>query len=435
MLTTFAVLTSLAEANNLKSDNLKRTLDAAKVRNAKPADKGLSDGGGLLLAVSPTGGRVWRYRFRQAGTSKVLTIGSYPDISLADARNAHRAARWLVERGEAPLAYIEREIARVEAEKRARDMGTVTKVIEEWFKATDNTLAARTQMHRRAMVGKYITSKLGEKPISDVTRKELVLLLTELDASKPETAKHVRGYLKQIFEFAMDRELIQGSPLPPAKILVQHNSRRIVPRKALPLHRLGDFLKALHEAPDSDPLTKLALKLLILTWCRTSEIIAARWQEFDLPRGVWVIPADRMKGGEPHTIYLSSQALALLDEIKQHSEGRKFLFPNRRRPDDHMSRMTLTNWRRRFGFHNEMDVHGFRAVASTWANESGKYRPDVIEVALAHKEQDRVRAAYNRATFVKELSQLWQDWADLCDTKKAAALAENVVSAEFGRAA
>ena len=118
-----------------------------------------------------------------------------------------------------------------------------------------------------------------------------------------------------------------------------------------------------------------------------------------------------MKGGEPHTIYLSSQALALLDEIKQHSEGRKFLFPNRRRPDDHMSRMTLTNWRRRFGFHNEMDVHGFRAVASTWANESGKYRPDVIEVALAHKEQDRVRAAYNRATFVKELSQLWQDWA------------------------
>lgn len=348
---------------------------------------------------------------------------------------AHRAARWLVERGEAPLAYIDDTIARLEAEQRAREMGTVQKVAEEWIKVTDTALSPRTRKHRKAMVDKYMIAKLGEKSIADVSRKELVTLLTALDAEKPETAKHVRGYFKQMFEFAVDRELIHGSPLPPAKVLVNNNSRRVTPRRALPLHRMGEFLKTLNDAPDSDPLTKLALKLLILTWSRTSEAIGARWSEFDLERGVWVVPAERMKAKEAHTVYLSKQALAVLEEAKKYSAGREFVFPNRRRPDDHMNRMTLTNWRKRWGFDADMEIHGFRAVASTWANESGRYRGDVIEVALAHKEQDRVRAAYNRAAFADELRTLWQDWADLCDQQETAARAENVVVADFGKAA
>lgn len=437
MTTAISVLTSLATANNLTSDSFARSLSAVKVRNAKPgADTDmLADGGGLLLAISPAGSRVWRYRFRLAGKQQTLTIGSYPEISLETARVAHRAARWLVERGEAPLTFVEREISRIEAEQAALAMGTFNKVADEWIKVTDTALAPRTRKHRKAMVDKYIVPKLDGKPIDTVTRKELAALLSELDAEKPETAKHVRGYLKQIFEFAMDRELVQGSPIPPAKILVKNNSRRVTPRKALPLHRMGEFIRAINDAPDSDPLTKLAFKLLILSWSRTSEIVGARWSEFDLQRGIWVVPAERMKGGEPHTVYLSRQALAVMDELKRHSEGREFVFTNRRRPDDHMSRMTLTNWRRRWGFQDEMDVHGLRAVASTWANESGRYRPDVIETALAHKELDRIRASYNRAKFANELRQLWQDWADLCDLKEAAARAENVVSADFGKVA
>lgn len=436
-MTPIAILTTLADANNLNADNFARSLSAVKVRNSKPSQEAviLSDGGGLLLAISPAGSRVWRYRFRLSNKQQTLTIGSYPEISLEQARKAHRAARWLVERGDAPLAYIEAEISRIEAERRAKELGTVEKVLSDWINTTDKALAPTTRKHRKAMVDKYIVPKLGAKPIGEVTRKELTTLLTNLDSEKPETAKHVRGYLKQAFEFAIDRELVQGSPMPPAKVLVHNNSRRVTPRKALPLHKIGEFLKTLSDAPDSDPLTKLALKLLILTWSRTSEAVGARWSEIDFTRGIWVIPADRMKAKETHTVYLSDQAVAVLEEAKKHSEGREFVFTNRRRPDDHMNRMTLTNWRKRWGFAAEMEIHGFRAVVSTWANESGKYRPDVIEVALAHKESDRVRAAYNRAEFMNELRQLWQDWADLCDSKEAAARADNVITPEFSRAA
>lgn len=436
-MTPISILTTLADANNLTADNFARSLSAVKVRNAKAAAEVvmLADGGGLLLAVSPAGSRVWRYRFRLAGKQQILTIGTFPEVSLEQARKAHRAARWLVERGEAPLAYIDDTIARLEAERLAVAMGTVEKVAEKWMSETITDLAPQTQKHRKAMVAKYIVAKLGAKPIADVKRKELGNLLTSLYAEKPETAKQVRGYLKRIFESAVEEGLIHGSPLPSTKAMTNNKKRCVTHRKALPLHRMGEFLKTLNDAPDSDPLTKLALKLLILTWSRTSEAVGARWSEFDLERGVWVVPAGRMKAKEPHTVHLSKQALAVLEEAKKYSAGREFVFPNRRRPDDHMNRMTLTNWRKRWGFDADMEIHGFRAVASTWANESGRYRGDVIEVALAHSEKDLIRAAYNRAQFIGELRTLWQDWADLCDQQETAARAENVVVADFGKAA
>ena len=155
------------------------------------------------------------------------------------------------------------------------------------------------------------------------------------------------------------------------------------------------------------------------------EVTGARWEEFDMEAGTWVIPAERMKGREEHRVFLSRQAVTLLRELGPKTIGP--VFPNRRHPAQSMHRMTLTNWRKRWGFADVMEVHGLRAMASTWANEAGKYRPDVIEVALAHKEGDRVRAAYNRAQFGEELRALWQEWADLCDEKVALTRSVNVV--------
>jgi integrase len=433
METAITILTALADTNNLTSDSKAHSLSAAKVRNAKASGKAvmLADGGGLLLAVSPAGSRVWRYRFRLGG-QQTLTIGSYPEISLEQARTAHRAARWLVERGDAPLDYIEREQARLEAARLAAENNTVRKVLADWLTSTGSGLRQSTRKHRKAMVEQNLLPSLGDKKISAVTRKDLVVLLTTLDTEKPVTAKHLRGYIKQVFEYAINHELIQGSPLPPANILTK---RKALPRKAMPLNKVGEFLKVLDSATESDPLTKLAMKLLVLTWSRTSEVVAARWAEVDLVAGTWTIPASRMKADEVHTIYLSNQAREVLVELKRHSWGREFLFPNRRRPDSHMSRMTLTSWRKRWGFSDAMDIHGFRSVGSTWANESGKYRPDVIEVALAHKESDRIRAAYNRAQFIGALRGLWQDWADTLDEKLAVAKADNVVVADFSKVA
>lgn len=436
MLSPISILLTAAETNGLHADSFPRVLSAAGVKNLKASDKPakFADGGGLVLYVPPTGAKTWRYRFRLAGKEQTLTLGGYPEVALADARKAHRAARWLVERSESPLAYVASENERIEAEKLAAEFNTFGAVAAKWLEATKDSIKATTAKHRQAMLDKYVLPELKDMPIIEISRKTLAGLLAKIDQTTPETAKHCRIYIKQAFDFALDHELVQGNPTPQAKVLVNQTSRKAVARKALPLNRIGEFLKTLADAPDSDPLTKAALKLVVLAWCRTSEVTGARWSEFDLDGAVWVIPADRMKANEQHTVYLSRQVVATLEELKKLSWG-EYVFPNKRDPQRPMCRMTLTSWRKRWGFQDEMEIHGLRAVASTWANESGKYRPDVVEVALAHKEQDRTRAAYNRAKFTDELRAMWQDWADLCDEKEAAARADNVVTAEFGRAA
>jgi len=423
--TPLAILLDLSEESRLTSDDFTRTLSAAKVRATKPgaAPTKFADGGGLTLHIPPSGAKVWRYRYRYryrlGGKEQILMVGAYSDVSLEHARIAHRAARWLVARGIHPLSYAEQEAKRRAAEAQAFDEHTFRAIAEKWQQATAANLAPRTVEHRRAMIDKHVIPTIGAKSISAITRKELHSMLTELDQLAPVTARHCRGYIQQIFEYAEDAELVDANPTPRARALVNATKRSEVPRKALPLNRLGEFLKTLDDAPETDPTTKAALRLLVLTWCRTSEVTGARWEEFDLQAGTWVIPAERMKGREAHRVFLSRQAVTLLRELGSKADGT--VFPNRRHPSQPMHRMTLTNWRKRWGFADVMEVHGLRAKASTWATESGKYRPDVIEVALAHKEADRVRAAYNRARFGDELRVLWQDWADLCDEKVAAA--------------
>ena len=426
--TAFAILAELATKQAIPSDTIPRTLSSAKVKNAAANDAALQlpDGGGLLLFVSPSGSKAWRYRFRLDGKGQTLTIGNYPEVGLADARTAHRAARWLVERGTHPLAYIEAEKQRLDAEMLQATIGTFRAVWEQFDQATRANLAPSTVKHRQAHLNKYILPKIGDKRIREINRGELASLLSEIDRDKPETAKFCRIYIKQVLDLAVDRDLIPGNPTPKLSTLMNHSGRKATPRKAMATSQLGRFLVELGNAADTDPLTKSAMLLLLLTWARTAEIVGAEWVEFDLDAAVWRIPAGRMKARELHTVYLSNQTVALLRDLALLSHGR-YLFPNRRRPGEaHMSRTTLTQWRNRFGFH-EADIHGFRAVASTWANESGKHRPDVIEVALAHKEADRIRAAYNRAEFVAELRTLWQEWADFLDEKEAVERGANVV--------
>jgi integrase len=268
------------------------------------------------------------------------------------------------------------------------------------------------------MIERHLLPVLGDIPVAGIDRHRLRDLLVSLDATTPETAKQCRSYLNQVFSWCVEYDLVSGNPTPQSRILRNFHTRTVTPRKALDLRQLGAFLKAVN-AETTDALTRAAMNLLILTWCRTSEIVGAAWSEFDLEAGVWRIPATRMKAKEAHTVYLSTQAVALLRNLQLLTPG-TYLFPNRRRPDTHMSRTTLTNWRKRHGYASEMQIHGLRAVASTWANESGRYRKEVIEVALAHRETDLVRAAYNRATFTGELTTMWQDWADMCEQEERA---------------
>ena len=423
-----------AENPQTANDAFPRHLHDLSIRGVKAGSKPqhYPDGGGLTLYVPPTGAKVWRYRYRIGSAPGTLTIGAYPEVGIADARMAHRGARWLVERGIAPLQFIRDEDARLKADEKRAQANTFEAVAKNWMAHTKRALAASTSKHREAMLAKHVMPELGSRALTDITRKDLVALLRTIDAKTPETAKHCRIYINQVFDWAVAEDLIAGNPTPHAKEvqLRRVNARAVTPRKALPVGRIGAFVKTIKDASETEPATKNALQLVLLTWCRTSEVIGAKWCEFNLEAGVWTIPAERMKGGEPHTVHLSDQASRMLREMHARESNSEFVFPNKHKASRHMNRMTLTNWRQRHGFSEIMQVHGLRATASTWANESGRHRSDVIEAALAHRETDRIRAAYNRAQFADELRALWQEWADFCGKCEAIARAENVVALE-----
>ncbi|MER2514170.1 MAG: integrase arm-type DNA-binding domain-containing protein [Nitrosomonas ureae] len=416
-MTTLQALIDLAEQHKLTTDAFARSLSAVKVRSVKAAGQH-ADGGGLVLHVAESGAKSWRYRFRLQDKGQTLTLGNFPEVSLERARIAHRAARLLVAQGVHPGRWVDGLAeAKADAERVAAE-GSFRAVAEKWMNATGGELSATTVKHRKAMIEKHVMPTLAARNVAEITRKELHALLTAIDQEAPVTARHCRGYIKQIFEYAEDHELIDADPTPRARVLVRAASRRVVPRKALAMSRIGEFLRVLEDAPETDPLTKGALRLLVLTWCRTSEVTGARWEEFDLDAGIWTIPASRMKAREEHRVMLSRQAVELLLSLGPKAGGP--VFPNRRKPNECMHRMTLTAWRKRWGFADVMEIHGLRAMASTWANEQG-HRPDAIEAGLAHKEKDRVRAAYNRAEFFDQQRAMWQSWADVLDDKQKAA--------------
>lgn len=431
-MSTLSVLLQLAAREGLHDDTFARQLSAARVKTIKPgaAPQKLADGGGLTLHVAPTGAKAWQYRFRLEGREQTLTIGQFPSVALEEARRAHRAARWLVERGTHPGHFAKAEIARQEADARRAELNTFRAVSEQWLAASAAGVRPSTQANRAGMLANHVWPVLGALPLDGITRKAIVGLIDQIAQSAPVSAARCLMLVRQVFDFAVAHELVDASPVPGmaavGKAVPAVGKRTVEPRKALPMGEVGRFLAAIDDAQDSDVLTKAALRLLALTWCRTQEVTGARWGEFDLDAAWWVVPAARMKAGAAHTVYLSAQAVALLRELRLESHG-EYLFPNRRHPDQPMGRTTLTEWRKRHGFAGLMEIHGLRATASTWANDAG-HRPDAIEAALAHKEADRVRAAYNRTTYESQRRELAQAWADELDRRLAMHRAGNVVA-------
>lgn len=420
-----AALTALAEEHRLaESDTIKRKLTDRAAKSAKPPEPGanplkLADGGGLILFIPATGQKVWHYRYTIAGKERVATLGGYPEVSLAVARSMHRAARWLVERGEHPLEYIERK--EKEAQEAAAGAKTLRAVCHEWLAATDSSIAKTSRDGRRAMLRDYVMLEHGDTAIAQISRKTLVGLLTALDAKVPVTAQHCRRHLNMLFEYACNHELVPGNPVPGANILVHNRRRKVVPRKAMQLQDVPDFLATLAAATETHPLTKLAFRLLVLTWCRTAEVIGARWDELDLEHANWTIPAPRMKNRIEHCIRLPRQAVELLREAEKWKDPRNpdYVFPSRR-GSGHMSRTTLHQWLERWGYSKDADVHGFRAVARTWAAATNA-APDVVcEYALAHQPKSPTQAAYDREKHAGALRKLWQSWADEIDVREAA---------------
>ena len=385
-------------------------LTDVQCRKAKPGarPRKLSDGGGLHLLVDPRGGCYWRMAYRFGGKQKTLALGAYPAVPLADARAARDAAKRQLSAG------IDPSQARKD-EKRAAKLSadnTVEALAREWHANQKDGWTPGYARHVIVRLEADVFPAIGSRPIAEIEAPELLDVLRRVEARGAlDIAKRLRQTVGQVFRYAIATGRARRDPAADLKGALKSAGRQ-QHHRAMPREELPGFLRAL-SAYDGEPRTRLALRLMTLTFVRTGELRAARWEEFDLEAGEWRIPAERMKMRTPHIVPLSRQAIEVLKELRPLAGNSPFLFPSKG-AEGLMSNNTMLYALYRMGYHGRATVHGFRAVASTLLNEMG-FHHDWIERQLAHDERNKVRAAYNHAQYLAERRRMMQHWADYLD--------------------
>jgi len=378
---------------------------SAKAR-AKPYK--MFDGEGLLLFVTPSGSKLWRLKYRFGGKEKLLTLGRYPAISLADARALKFEARKLLAQGIDPGAA--KQASKEKAVEEALTFGAVT---EEWFAKRQSALAPATIRNIRYRLDNFLLPALGKTPIKTIMPRQILEPLRKVEDMVPHTARRSLQICGQIFRYAVASGYVDSDPTRDlrgalATETVTHQASITEPKA------VGALLRAIWDY-DGRPVTALALRLLSLVFVRPGELRHAEWSEFDPDTAEWRIPAARMKMRQQHIVPLSKQALTVLDELRPFTGKGKLLFPSERSVLRPMSENTLNAALRRMGYaKEEMCSHGFRSMASTLLNEQGWNR-DAIERQLAHSERNSVRAAYNYAELLPERRKMMQAYADYLD--------------------
>ncbi|AZL16457.1 DUF4102 domain-containing protein [Rickettsiales endosymbiont of Stachyamoeba lipophora] len=383
------------------------SLNDITIKHAKPLEKQyrLADGKGLCLLVKPTGSKYWRFRYRFGGKEKEISFGVYPETSLKEARDKCDKTRKLIRANLDPSVVKKEE----KIQQQLDTENSLELIAREWHNNQKNSWAERHANYVLRRLEADIFPKLGFKSINTVTPPELLLVLRDIEKRGAiDIAKRALQTCGQIFRYAVATGRAERDISSDLRGALQTRKKEHYSR--LEAKELPEFLEKL-ALYDGDLQTKLALKLLILTFVRTGELRGARWEEIDLEKKEWRIPAERMKMREPHIVPLSNQAIDIIQELKLISGYREHLFTNRNKPLSFISENTLLYAMYRMGYHSRATPHGFRATASTILNEHG-FRPDIIERQLAHAERNKVRASYNHAQYLPERREMMQWWAD-----------------------
>jgi integrase len=385
-------------------------LTAVEVRNAKPRGKPykLFDGAGLYLEVTPNGARYWRLKYRFGGKEKRLALGVYPRVSIAEARERRDGAHRLLRDGGDPSAL--KQAAKREAKL---SEGSAFRIVaEEWIsKQRSRWQPGHAEAVARSL-DMNIFPELGHRPIEEIEAPELRAVLQKIEnRGAHEVRQRVQQRVGAVFRYGIATGRCLRNPAPDLR--GAFTSPRVRHYSALNEKELPEFLAKL-DAYDGEPVTKFALRLLLLTFVRTGELRAAEWAEFDEDSAEWRIPAARMKMRDVHVVPLSRQALLLLKKLKPLTGAARFVFPHWTNPARCMSENTILGALYRMGYHGRATGHGFRGTASTILNEMG-FAPDCIERQLAHAERNKVRAAYNHAQYLPERRRMMQRWPDTLD--------------------
>jgi integrase len=398
-------------------------LTAFAIQNAKPRGEPymLTDGNGLHLEVTPSGSKLWRLRYRFGGKQNRISLGVYPDVSLAAARDKRDEARKLLANGKDPSQ--QRKQDRLTAAVASRN--TFRAVAEEVLATLAESNAAERTMEKVRWLLLDLAAPLANRPVADVTPAEVLALLRKVEKSgRRETAKRLQATIGRVFRLAV---ATLRAPADPTYALRGALAAPLVTHRAAITDevKLGALMSAIDEY-DGWPTIRAALLLTALTMTRPGEIRLMRRSEIIWPSSTWRIPAERMKMRRPHEVPLSKQALSILRDIWPLSEGHELVLSSIRSWRRPLSDNAMNSALRRMGYgKEEMCAHGFRSSASTILNERGFDR-DVIEAALAHQDEDQVRKAYNRSRYWPQRVKLLQDWADLLDEFRRIAVTRNV---------
>jgi integrase len=386
-------------------------LTDVKCRTAKGQinPRKLSDGGGLHLLVNADGAKYWRLAYRWHGKQRTLALGVYPAVGLMEARAARDDAKRSLATNVDP-SQVKRE--RKRAAKVATG-NTFEAVAREWH---ENWKNARTPYYAGQILRRLeadVFPMIGRRPIAELEPTELLDMLRKVEKrGVNETARRLKQLVGQIFRFAIVTGRAKRDPSADLKDALratggpQHH-------RAMPLPELPAFLQKL-EIYSGEQQTKLALKLVTLTFLRTTELRAGKWNELEDLDGnsaQWRIPAERMKMRLEHLVPLSRQAIAVLRQLRALSGSSPNIFPSPGR-EGCMSSNTMLYALYRMGYHSRATTHGFRGLASTILNESNLFNRDWIERQLAHVERNEVRRAYNAAEWMPDRRRMMQWWAD-----------------------
>ncbi|MGH1375237.1 MAG: tyrosine-type recombinase/integrase [Alphaproteobacteria bacterium] len=384
-----------------------------KCKSAKPTEKPykLFDGQGLYLDVRANGSKYWRLKYRINNKEKLLALGVYPEISLADAREKRREARKMIDGGIDPSQ--DRKKKKILSLENAEN--TFEVIAREWHENNKSKWSERYAEGIMTRLETYIFPEIGSYPITEIEPPVLLQTIRKIE-NRPaiEIAKRQLQKCGEVFRYAIATGKAVRDPSSDIKGALKPQKKGHY--AALDVKDLPEFLHVL-ERNDARLYrnTMNAIKLLMLTFVRTSELINASWDEIDFERKEWVIPADRMKMGKEHIVPLSNQVIAILKDQKEIAGHWPLVFPSSVRPKQSISNNTILGALKRMGYQGRMTGHGFRALAMSTIKQELGYRHEVVDRQLAHTPKNKIDKAYDRALFLKERAKMMQEWADYLD--------------------
>lgn len=379
----------------------------------------LSDSGGLHLFITVAGGKLWRLKYRYDGKEKLLSLGAYPNVSLLEAREKRDEARKLLASGIDPSNTLKIK----KAEKLEHKANTFKVWAENWLEHWQADKSPRHVGYTQRRIEADIYPAIGHMPIADIEAPHIAdVMRTIAERGALDIAKRSYEIIGQVFRYAIANDksgTVKRNPasdIKPSDIIKPRQKENYA---RVDIKELPALLRDIDNS-EARPVTRIAIKLMALTFVRTSELIEAKWCEFDLDAKEWRIPAERMKMKSPHIVPLAKQAIDLLNTLRPITGNTDYLFHNQNDYSKPMSNNTILKALERMGYKGKMTGHGFRGIASTSLHEQG-YVHEHIEIQLAHSARDAVSAAYNHARYIPQRTAMMQKWADYLDELKAGA--------------